>query len=103
MTTTREFQGLEHFDEDMDIREQSITAVELGVFLDQLCGLVQITPTLDEFTRPHYRKDKLMDAMEAIDNQEITVSLNAYETAVLMKAISVYCTVGLSPEDQVPT
>ncbi len=34
-----------------------------------------------------------MDAMEAIDNQEITVSLNAYETAVLMKAISVYCTV----------
>ncbi len=41
-----------------------------------------------------------MDAMEAIDNQEITVSLNAYETAVLMKAISVYCTVGLSPEDQ---
>ena len=54
MTTTREFQGLEHFDEDMDIREQSITAVELGVFLDQLCGLVQITPTLDEFTRPHF-------------------------------------------------
>ncbi len=43
-----------------------------------------------------------MDAMEAIDNQEITVSLNAYETAVLMKAISVYCTVGLSPEDQAP-
>ncbi len=54
MTTTREFQGLEHFDENMDIREQSITAVELGVFLDQLSGLVAITPTLDEFTRPHY-------------------------------------------------
>ncbi len=45
---------LEPFDEDMDIRQQAINAVELGVFLDQLCGLVQITPTLDEFTRPHY-------------------------------------------------
>ena len=54
MTTTSEFQGLEYFDEDIDIRQQIINAMELGVFLDQLCGLVQITPTLDEFTRPHY-------------------------------------------------
>ncbi len=54
MTTISEFQGLEYFDEDIDIRQQIINAMELGVFLDQLCGLVQITPTLDEFTRPHY-------------------------------------------------
>ncbi len=54
MTTTSEFQGLEYFDEDIDIRQQVINAVELGVFLDQLSGLVAITPTLDEFTRPHY-------------------------------------------------
>ncbi|HYU75622.1 MAG TPA: hypothetical protein VEL31_23370 [Ktedonobacteraceae bacterium] len=47
--------NLEPFDEDMDIRQQVLNAVELGVFLDQLCGLVQITPTLDEFTRPHYQ------------------------------------------------
>ena len=43
-----------------------------------------------------------MDAMEAIDWQEITVKLNAYETAALMKAISVYCVVGISPEDVAP-
>jgi len=54
MTTISEFQGLEYFDEDIDIRQQIINAMELGVFLDQLCGLVQITPTLDEFTRPHF-------------------------------------------------
>ncbi len=43
-----------------------------------------------------------MDAMEAIDRQEITVKLNAYETAALMKAVSVYCVVGISPEDVEP-
>ncbi len=43
-----------------------------------------------------------MDAMEAIDRQEITVKLNAYETAALMKAVSVYCIVGISPEDVEP-
>ncbi len=51
---TREFPGLEYFDEDIDIKQQTLNAVELGVFLDQLGGLVQITPTLDDYTRPHF-------------------------------------------------
>ncbi len=55
MKTVRDlYPNLEPFDENMDIRQQVLNAVELGVFLDQLCGLVQITPTLDEFTRPHF-------------------------------------------------
>ena len=56
MKIVRDIYGnLEPFDEGLDIRQQAINFVELGVFLDQLCGLVQITPTLDEFTRPHYQ------------------------------------------------
>ncbi len=55
MKIVRDIYGnLEPFDEDIDIRQQSINFVELCVFLDQLCGLVQVTDTLDEFTRPHY-------------------------------------------------
>ncbi len=46
--------NLEPFDEDMDIRQQAISFVELCVFLDQLIGLVQVTDTLDDYTRPYY-------------------------------------------------
>ncbi len=43
-----------------------------------------------------------MDAMEALNQQEITVSLNARETAAVMMAIVMYQVVGVSEQDKAP-
>ncbi len=43
-----------------------------------------------------------LDPIEALNQQEITISLNARETAAVMMAIVMYQVVGVSAQDKAP-
>ena len=55
MRIVRDLHGnLVPFDEPYEIKVQAAEAADLGMFFDELTGLILTTDTLDDATRPYY-------------------------------------------------